>query len=222
VDLPARADGDRVADRQAGRDLPVAASSAACAASSSPGPAGRPSAVSTSSRAAAQAGPASNRACELRHRADAPASISRRLSCRQNCPSTQKVQALPAVRADRRVGCCRWPVQVRGLRQPDVGDGWDIVRSPATYMVGEEPGLRGGRAKGKRVVTGIAAEVTEPKGIGRRMALLADGSPPRCIPSSPATSSRARRSSLMPGARDGPGRSRSAPGAHEFGEIAVK
>jgi hypothetical protein len=41
----------------------------------------------------------------------------------------------------------------------------------------DEPGLRGGRAKGKKVLTGIAVEVTEPKGIGRcRMALLADGS----------------------------------------------
>ena len=39
------------------------------------------------------------------------------------------------------------------------------------------PGLRGGRAKGKKVLTGIAVEVKEPKGIGRcRMAILADGS----------------------------------------------
>src|SRR5271165_987412 len=35
----------------------------------------------------------------------------------------------------------------------------------------------GGRARGKKVLTGIAVEVREPKGIGRcRMALLADGS----------------------------------------------
>jgi transposase-like protein len=46
-----------------------------------------------------------------------------------------------------------------------------------TYIGGEEPGLRGGRARGKKVLTGIAVEVREPKGIGRcRMALLADGS----------------------------------------------
>jgi hypothetical protein len=39
------------------------------------------------------------------------------------------------------------------------------------------PGLRGGRARGKKVLTGIAVEVKEPKGIGRcRMALLADAS----------------------------------------------
>jgi transposase-like protein len=51
------------------------------------------------------------------------------------------------------------------------------VEVDETYLGGEEPGLRGGRAKGKKVLTGIAVEVTEPKGIGRcRMALLADGS----------------------------------------------
>ena len=46
-----------------------------------------------------------------------------------------------------------------------------------TYIGGDEPGLRGGRAKGKKVLTGIAVEVYQPKGIGRcRMAVLADGS----------------------------------------------
>jgi hypothetical protein len=46
-----------------------------------------------------------------------------------------------------------------------------------TYLGGEEPGLRGGRAAGKKVLAGIAVEVTGPGGIGRcRMALLADGS----------------------------------------------
>jgi hypothetical protein len=51
------------------------------------------------------------------------------------------------------------------------------VEVDETYIGGEEPGLRGGRARGKKVLTGIAVEVTEPKGIGRcRMALLADGS----------------------------------------------
>jgi transposase-like protein len=51
------------------------------------------------------------------------------------------------------------------------------VEVDETYLGGEEPGLRGGRAKGKKVLTGIAVEVKEPKGIGRcRMALLADGS----------------------------------------------
>ena len=52
-----------------------------------------------------------------------------------------------------------------------------MVEVDETYIGGEEPGLRGGRAKGKKVLTGIAVEVREPKGIGRaRMAPLADGS----------------------------------------------
>ena len=51
------------------------------------------------------------------------------------------------------------------------------VEVDETYLGGEEPGLRGGRARGKKVLAGIAVEVTDPKGIGRcRMALLADGS----------------------------------------------
>ncbi|MHB8290376.1 MAG: IS1595 family transposase [Acidimicrobiales bacterium] len=46
-----------------------------------------------------------------------------------------------------------------------------------TYIGGEEPGLRGGRAKGKKALIGVAIEVKEPRGYGRcRMAILADGS----------------------------------------------
>lgn len=49
------------------------------------------------------------------------------------------------------------------------------VQMDETYIGGEEPGLRGGRARGKKVLTGVAVEVHEPKGIGRcRMAPLAD------------------------------------------------
>jgi transposase-like protein len=52
-----------------------------------------------------------------------------------------------------------------------------MVEVDETYIGGEEPGLRGGRARGKKVLTGIAVEVSEPKGIGRcRMAPLADAS----------------------------------------------
>ncbi len=52
-----------------------------------------------------------------------------------------------------------------------------MVEVDETYIGGEEPGLRGGRARGKKVLTGIAVEVREPKGIGRcRMAPVADGS----------------------------------------------
>jgi len=51
------------------------------------------------------------------------------------------------------------------------------VEVDETYTGGEEAGLRGGRAPGKKVLTGIAVEVRQPKGIGRcRMALLTDGS----------------------------------------------
>jgi len=42
---------------------------------------------------------------------------------------------------------------------------------------GEEPGLRGGRAKGRKVLTAIAVEVREPRGYGRcRMVPVADAS----------------------------------------------
>ncbi len=67
------------------------------------------------------------------------------------------------------------------LRSVLVRPGRDLlagtVEVDETYIGGEEPGLRGGRARGKKVLTGIAVEVRQPKGIGRcRMALLADGS----------------------------------------------
>ena len=51
------------------------------------------------------------------------------------------------------------------------------VEVDETYIGGEEPGLSGGRAKGKKALVGIAVEVTEPRGYGRcRMAILGDGS----------------------------------------------
>ena len=51
------------------------------------------------------------------------------------------------------------------------------VEVDETYIGGEERGLPGGRAAGKKVLTGIAVEVREPKGIGRcRIAPLADAS----------------------------------------------
>ena len=52
-----------------------------------------------------------------------------------------------------------------------------MVEVDETFIGGEEAGLRGGRARGKKVLTGIAVEVTSPKGMGRcRMAPLADAS----------------------------------------------
>ena len=51
------------------------------------------------------------------------------------------------------------------------------VEVDETYIGGEEPGLRGGRARGKKSLVGIAVEVKEPRGIGRcRMAILPDAS----------------------------------------------
>ena len=51
------------------------------------------------------------------------------------------------------------------------------VEVDETYIGGEEPGLAGGRAKGKKVLTGVAVEVHQPRGLGRcRMAPLVDGS----------------------------------------------
>jgi transposase-like protein len=51
------------------------------------------------------------------------------------------------------------------------------VEVDESYFGGEEPGLRGGRAKGKKVLVGIAVERTEPTGFGRcRMAPLLDAS----------------------------------------------
>ena len=42
-----------------------------------------------------------------------------------------------------------------------------VVEVDETYIGGEEPGLAGGRARGKKVLTGVAVEVQAPKGVGR-------------------------------------------------------
>jgi len=53
----------------------------------------------------------------------------------------------------------------------------EVVEVDETYIGGLEPGLAGGRARGKKVLTGIAVEVREPRGIDRcRMLPLADAS----------------------------------------------
>ncbi len=52
-----------------------------------------------------------------------------------------------------------------------------VVEVDETYSGGEEPGLAGGRARGKKVLTGIAVEIQAPNGVGRcRMLPLADAS----------------------------------------------
>jgi hypothetical protein len=51
------------------------------------------------------------------------------------------------------------------------------VEVDETYIGGDEPGLSGGRAKGKKVLVGIAVERAGTRGFGRcRMAVLADAS----------------------------------------------
>src|SRR6266536_2208992 len=67
------------------------------------------------------------------------------------------------------------------LRQVLVRPGRDRLAGRAevdeTYIGGEEPGLRGGRARGKKALVGVAVEVREPRGYGRcRMEIVRDGS----------------------------------------------
>jgi hypothetical protein len=67
------------------------------------------------------------------------------------------------------------------LRSVLVRPGRDLlagtVEVDETYIGGEEPGLSGGRARGKKSLVGIAVEVKEPREIGRcRMAILPDAS----------------------------------------------
>ena len=51
------------------------------------------------------------------------------------------------------------------------------VEVDETYIGGEEAGLAGGRAKGKKALVAVAVEVESPKGFGRcRMRVIPDGS----------------------------------------------
>lgn len=51
------------------------------------------------------------------------------------------------------------------------------VEVDETYIGGEEPGLRGGRARGKKVLVGVAVETRDPRGYGRcRIKVIADAS----------------------------------------------
>ena len=57
------------------------------------------------------------------------------------------------------------------------------VEVDETYFGGDEPGLRGGRQKGKKVLVGVAVELREPHGLGRcRMGVLHDGSADSLVP----------------------------------------
>lgn len=51
------------------------------------------------------------------------------------------------------------------------------VEVDETFIGGEEPGLRGGRARGKKALVGVAVEVKQPRGYGRcRMVVLPNAS----------------------------------------------
>ncbi len=68
------------------------------------------------------------------------------------------------------------------------------VEVDETYIGGEEPGLRGGRQKGKKVLCGVAVERREPKGFGRcRIGPIVDASAETLRSFLLRTSSRARR-----------------------------
>jgi hypothetical protein len=63
------------------------------------------------------------------------------------------------------------------LVQPDGDRLAGTVVVEETYFGGEEPGLRGGRQKGKKILVGVAIERRGPKGFGRcRMAIFTGGS----------------------------------------------
>lgn len=52
-----------------------------------------------------------------------------------------------------------------------------VVEVDETFIGGEEAGLRGGRARGKKALVGVAVEVKQPRGYGRcGMAILPDAS----------------------------------------------
>ena len=86
------------------------------------------------------------------------------------------------------------------LVRPGRGGLSGTVEVDETCIGGEEPGLRGGRQRGKKVLTGIAVEVREPKGIGRcRWRRSMTPAVTRWPRSSPRTSSQGRRSSPTAG-----------------------
>jgi len=80
------------------------------------------------------------------------------------------------------IGSCQraWAMRHRlgsALVRPGRGLLAGAVEAGERFTGGEEHGLRGGRQPGKKVLTGIAVQISEPKGTGRcRMAVLAGAS----------------------------------------------
>src|SRR5450755_2353226 len=83
------------------------------------------------------------------------------------------VRAITHVRAIHSTGasaCCR-----KGAPDRELLSG--KVEVDETYIGGIDPGLTGGRARGKKVLTCVAVEILEPKGFGRcRMAPVTNAS----------------------------------------------
>jgi|SRR5450631_2636327 hypothetical protein len=66
------------------------------------------------------------------------------------------------------------------LVRPDLKQLSGTVEVDETFIGGQEPGLRGGPAEGKQILTAIAVELIEPRGFGRfRLAPRAD---PAAVP----------------------------------------
>ena len=103
------------------------------------------------------------------------------MACRQFATQKDGISALALQRA-LGIGSYQtaWAMLHR-LRSVLVRPGRELlhgrVEVDETYIGGEEPGLVGGRARGKKALVGIAVERIEPKGLGRcRMAWLMDAS----------------------------------------------
>lgn len=97
--------------------------------------------------------------------------------------ATQK-DGLSALSLQRELAIGSYPTawaMLHRLRQVLVRPGRErlkgVVEVDETYIGGQEPGLSGGRAKGKKALVEVAVEVLEPRGYGRyRMGILTDGS----------------------------------------------
>ena len=112
-------------------------------------------------------------------------------------------------------------VLVRPGRERLQGD----VEVDETFIGGEEPGLRGGRQKGKKMLVGVAVERYQPKGFGRcRMAAIADasGGVAARVPGRPRRTGRQgdhRRLGGLPGRDQGPYLHEPLKGASAGGRI---
>lgn len=102
--------------------------------------------------------------------------------CWQFATARDGVSAL-AVKRTLQIGSYQraWAMLHR-LRSVLVAPGRELLLSGTvevdeTYIGGEEAGLAGGRAKGKKALVVVAVEVTQPKGFGRcRMQIIPDAS----------------------------------------------